>query len=118
MDTKDGRENERATEPKGLAANSGMARAVALKYTPGEHTAPQVVAAGRGLVAQRILDRAREAGVPVHRDAALVQALSALEVGDVIPPELYQAVAEVLVFLLDLEREANGSLGREQPTQV
>jgi flagellar biosynthesis protein len=76
--------------------------AAALSY-PG-HGAPKVVAAGQGLVAERILELAREAGVPTREDSALAQALAELELGTEIPPLLYQAVAEALVWALRLDR--------------
>ena len=76
--------------------------AAALGY-PG-HGAPKVVAAGKGLVAERILELAREAGVPAREDSALAQALAELELGTEIPPLLYQAVAEALVWALRLDR--------------
>ena len=76
--------------------------AAALRY-PG-HGAPKVVAAGKGLVAERILELAREAGVPTREDSALAQALAELELGSEIPPLLYQAVAEALVWALRLDR--------------
>jgi flagellar biosynthesis protein len=76
--------------------------AAALSY-PG-HGAPKVVAAGKGLVAERILELAREAGVPTREDSALAQALAELELGTEIPAVLYQAVAEALVWALRLDR--------------
>jgi flagellar biosynthesis protein len=76
--------------------------AAALTY-PG-HGAPKVVAAGKGLVAERILELARENGVPTREDSALAQALAELELGTEIPPLLYQAVAEALVWALRLDR--------------
>jgi flagellar biosynthesis protein len=60
--------------------------------------APEVVAAGRGALAQRILAHAREAGVPVHRDPELADALAALAVGDEVPEAMWKAVAEVLAW--------------------
>jgi flagellar biosynthesis protein len=74
-----------------------QARAAALRYRTGE-SAPALVASGRGHVADAILNAARAAGIPVREDALLVQALEGLEVGDDVPPELYQAVAEALVW--------------------
>ena len=62
-------------------------RATALRYTEGSE-APEVVATGRGEIARKILVAADEAGVPVRRDLALVEALSKLDVGRTIPPEL------------------------------
>jgi flagellar biosynthesis protein len=71
--------------------------AAALRYQGGEG-APTVVASGRGAIAERILAAAREAGVPVREDELLAQALAALDAGTEVPPELYQAVAEALVW--------------------
>jgi flagellar biosynthesis protein len=76
--------------------------AAALSY-PG-HGAPKVVAAGTGLVAERILELAREAGVPTREEPALAQALAELELNTEIPALLYQAVAEALVWALRLDR--------------
>ncbi|HLI26868.1 MAG TPA: EscU/YscU/HrcU family type III secretion system export apparatus switch protein [Chloroflexota bacterium] len=78
-------------------------RAVALRYTPGRDPAPVVAAAGRGPLAEEIVRRAQAAGVPVHEDAALADALATLAVGAVIPPGLYLAVAEVLAYIYRLE---------------
>ena len=72
-------------------------RAAALHYEGGDG-APTVVAAGQGHVADRIVELAREAGVPVREDRLLAEALSALEVGSQVPEALYRAVAEALVW--------------------
>jgi flagellar biosynthesis protein len=74
--------------------------AVALHYDGGG--APRLVAKGGGEVAERILEVAREHGVPLHEDPALARALARLELGEEIPRALYQAVAEVLAFALRL----------------
>jgi flagellar biosynthesis protein len=79
-------------------------RAAALHY--GGEGAPRVVAAGEGHVAERILAHARDAGVPVHDDPALAEALGALAVGQEVPEELWLAVAEVLAWAYALERDA------------
>jgi flagellar biosynthesis protein len=81
-------------------------RATALRYTEGSD-APEVVATGRGEIARKILDAAEEAGVPVRRDPALVEALSKLDVGQAIPPDLYIAVAEALVWAYRLDARAS-----------
>ena len=73
-------------------------QAIALEYNPDEE-APKVIATGRGALAERILERAKEANVPIHEDAKLADTLSRLEIGDMIPPELYEVVAEILVFV-------------------
>jgi flagellar biosynthesis protein len=80
-------------------------RATALRYTSGSG-APQVVATGAGVLAERILELARESGVPVREEPALVEALARLELGQEIPPELFQAVAEVLVWAYGLEKRS------------
>ena len=73
-------------------------QAVALAYDPGED-APKVLAAGKGLLAEKIIEKAKEADIPVHRDDKLADTLSRLDIGDMIPPELYEVVAEILVFV-------------------
>jgi len=73
-------------------------QAIALEYDPND-AAPIVVASGRGALAERIIEKAKEADVPVHRDDKLADTLSRLEIGDMIPPELYEVVAEILVFV-------------------
>lgn len=72
--------------------------AVALEYNP-EEDAPKVIASGKGVLAERIIDKAKETDIPVHRDDKLAETLSKLEIGDMIPPELYEVVAEILVFV-------------------
>jgi flagellar biosynthesis protein len=77
-------------------------RATALHYQPGD-AAPRVTATGSGLVAERIIAAAREAGVPVREDPALVQALSALDLGTSVPAEMWKAVAEALAWAYRLD---------------
>ena len=76
---------------------------VALEYTPGEE-APKINASGKGALAERIIDKAKEADVPVYQDSKLAKTLSKLEIGDMIPPELYGVVAEILVFVDECDR--------------
>jgi flagellar biosynthesis protein len=85
-------------------------RATALRYTRGEDAAPQVVATGSGLIAERIVEIAREQGLPVREDPALAEALSRLQLEQEIPPELFAAVAEVLVWAYGLERRNRGRI--------
>jgi flagellar biosynthesis protein len=81
-------------------------RATALRYEQGRR-APQVVATGAGLVADRILAAAREAGVPVRHDPALAEALAALELGADVPEALWKAVAETLAWAYRLDAQAS-----------
>jgi flagellar biosynthesis protein len=71
--------------------------AAALSYEAGAH-APKVVAAGSGELAERIVALAHEHGVPVRDDSALAEALARLELEADVPPELWVAVAEALVW--------------------
>jgi flagellar biosynthesis protein len=87
-------------------------RAVALSYDPATGPAPVVRASGQGLVADEILRRAAAAGVTIHQDRELVALLSRLDVGALIPPELYQVVAEVLAYVYRLEARLAGSDGQ------
>lgn len=77
--------------------------AVALAYEPGEQ-APKILAAGKGVLAEKIIDAAVEADVPTYKDDKLADTLSRLEIGDMIPPELYKVVAEILVFVNDMDK--------------
>lgn len=74
------------------------ALAVALSYRRREDVAPRVTAAGSGPVAERILELAREEGIPLRQDPELVAALAALGLGASIPVELYDLIAEVLAW--------------------
>lgn len=78
-------------------------QAVALAYTKGE-AAPRVVAKGKGLIAQEILSRAKEAGVYVHESPELLSLLMQVDLDERIPPALYIAVAELLAWIYRLEQ--------------
>lgn len=84
-------------------------RAAALRYRPEapyQDLAPRLVAKGEGKLAERILEEARRAGIPVERDPALIAALEPLDIDRLIPPELFQAVAVLLAALY----RANGRM--------
>ena len=74
-------------------------QAVALRYDTDGDSAPKVVAKGRGQIAENILQTAQNNKVPVYQNKGLTQMLMALELDSEIPPELYQAVAEVLSYI-------------------
>ena len=80
-------------------------RATALRYEQGQR-APRVTATGVGLVADRILAAARDAGIPVRHDPALAEALAKLELGSDVPEELWTAVAETLAWAYRLDAQA------------
>jgi flagellar biosynthesis protein len=74
-------------------------KAVALGYDAAKDSAPRVLASGRGYVGEKILALAQQNNIPIHKDPLLADALSSLAVDEVIPPELYQVVAEVLAYV-------------------
>lgn len=80
------------------------AKAAAVQYDQKTDDAPKLVASGEGYIAERIIEIARQADVPVVEDAALVSALLVLELGEEIPGELYEAVAKVLAFVYKLDK--------------
>jgi flagellar biosynthesis protein len=81
-------------------------KAVALKYDGKKDRAPRVVAKGRGRIAEKIIEIAKENNVPLYEDKNLVPILEALDLETDIPPELYRAVAEVLAFIYRLNGKA------------
>ncbi|MBB6674578.1 EscU/YscU/HrcU family type III secretion system export apparatus switch protein [Cohnella nanjingensis] len=92
--------------PNGEQPRALPRKAVALKYSPEQSAAPIVVAKGQGVIADEILRRAQDNGVPVQEDASLVEVLSKLDLQQEIPPELYRLVAEVLSFVYRSDRRA------------
>ena len=91
---------------------AGRQRATALRYdaSSGTSSAPRIVASGRGLIAERIVEEAEKAGVPVRRDEALAAALGGLEIGHEVPEELWVAVAEALAWAYGLDVRARRGL--------
>jgi len=86
-------------------------KASALAYTPGEDKAPKVIASGKGVIAEKILEVAKEVKIPVVEDAHLADTLDKLRVGSEIPAELYDVVAEVLSFISRVDEEAGRKFG-------
>jgi flagellar biosynthesis protein len=73
--------------------------AAAIRYDAARDDAPKLTAKGKGHVADRIIELARQHDIPVRSDKALIQILSQLDIDRHIPPELYKAVAEILAFV-------------------
>ena len=95
-----------------MEKNSGkkLKEAAALKYSP-DSNAPTIVALGKGEVAERMIETARGNDVPVFEDVSLAHTLNTLHIGDEIPPELYEVVAEILVFISKLDNDYGESYG-------
>lgn len=87
--------------------------AVALAYADNS-PAPRVVAKGRGLLAEAIIERARESGVYVHESPALVGLLMQVDLDRYVPPQLYVAVAEVLAWVYRLEQAESAAPAGKQ----
>ena len=87
-----------------MSATNPSQQAVALASEHGEF-APKIVAKGRGVVAEQIIARAKEHGIFVHQSKELVSLLMRVDLDDHIPAELYQAIAELLVWLYALEHD-------------
>ncbi|MFC5401918.1 EscU/YscU/HrcU family type III secretion system export apparatus switch protein [Cohnella soli] len=93
-------------------------KAVALQYEPGQSAAPTVIAKGQGVIAEEIMRRAQEHGIPLQEDSSLVEVLSKLDLNQEIPPELYQLVAEVLSFVYRSDRRADPKLEGRNPNSL
>ncbi len=86
-------------------------KAAALKYNEGKDRAPKLVAKGRGEVAKKIIDIAKECDIPIREDKKLVEILSSLDLYQEIPPDLYKAVAEILAFIYSLSKKKDAMKG-------
>lgn len=86
--------------------NKKVKTAVALEYDTSDD-APRVIASGTGILAEKIIEKAKESNVPIHEDDKLAQTLSKLEIGEMIPPELYEVVAEILIFVDSMDKIKN-----------
>ena len=78
--------------------------AVALGYDVKNKEAPYVIAAGKGVLAEKIIAESKKNDIPQYEDAKLVKSLSKLDIGENIPPELYEVVAQVLLFVDKMDR--------------
>ena len=85
--------------------STGRKAAAALKYRAGEDPAPRLVAKGLGIIAEKIIEAAKEASVPIQEDPDLAAILMTLNIDEVIPPEMYSAVAEVLAFIYRMNKK-------------
>ncbi len=78
-------------------------KAVALKYNLEKDNAPKIVATGKGKIAEKIIQTARENDIPIESNKDVVDILARLNIGDEIPEKLYRAIAEILSFIYSLE---------------
>lgn len=97
-----------------MAEQKIINKAVAIVYDEKESAAPRVVASGKGIVAEKIIATAREAGVHIKEDPNLVEILAKIPLGNEIPVELYQTVAEVLAFVYQVNNKFKNKLGERK----
>jgi flagellar biosynthesis protein len=76
-------------------------KAVALGYEKNQDYAPKVLASGKGMIAEKIIELAKENNIPLHRDADLVEILSVLEINEYIPLEVYSVIAEIFTYIYE-----------------
>ncbi|RPH38821.1 MAG: flagellar biosynthesis protein FlhB [Desulfobulbaceae bacterium] len=86
-------------------------KAVAILYDEAKGSAPRIIASGKGLVAEKIIETARAAGVHIQEDPNLVELLAKIPIGNEIPVELYQTVAEVLAFVYKINEKFKAKMG-------
>lgn len=83
----------------------GVKQAAAIKYSPESGKAPKIIALGKGQVAEKIMEKAKEHDVPLYNDPNLAEVLNTMRIGDEIPEDLYEVVASVLVFVSSLDKK-------------
>mgnify|MGYP000342020641 CR=1 FL=1 len=89
-----------------MAENKKKIKQVAaLKYSPGNNKAPEIIGLGKGEIAEKIIEKAKENDVPIYKNDELVNTLNQFNIGDEIPPELYEVVAQILVFVSDVDKK-------------
>ncbi|HAJ27378.1 MAG TPA: flagellar biosynthesis protein FlhB [Syntrophus sp. (in: bacteria)] len=87
--------------------------AAALQYDQDKDKAPKITAKGKGLIAEKIIELARENGIPIQQDPGLVQILCKLDIDEEIPVELYRAIAELLAFVYSMNERS-----KEMPSKL
>ena len=87
-----------------MPKNRSKLKAAALRYDPAIDDVPLLTAFGQGYVAEKIIALAEEEKIPIVYDAAMAEMLSKMNLGDEIPPELYAAVAQILVFISESDK--------------
>ncbi|MDP4093675.1 MAG: EscU/YscU/HrcU family type III secretion system export apparatus switch protein [Bacillota bacterium] len=95
--------------------NKGKVKeAAALRYSPDSDRAPKIVAVGKGEIAEKIVEKANESDVPIYQDEKLAHTLNSFNLGDEIPSELYEVVAEILVFIGNMDRNYGDGNGKRK----
>ncbi len=95
--------------------NNDTKKAAALQYRREKDAAPRLVAKGSGWLAEKIIQTAKEHNIPLKEDPHLLEILSTLDLYEEIPPALYKAVAEILVFIYKMNNKVLDSTGHNPP---
>lgn len=82
--------------------------AIAINYDKEKDIAPKIVAKGKGVIAEKIIDIAKQNNIPLYEDLDLIEVLSKVDVGQEIPPQLYKLIAEVLIYIY----KSNNKIGK------
>lgn len=82
--------------------------AIAINYDKEKDIAPKIIAKGRGILAEKIIDLAKQHNIPLYEDPDLIEVLSKLDMGQEIPPDLYKLIAEVLIYVY----KSNNKIGK------
>ncbi len=90
-------------------------KAVAILYDESKSAAPKVIASGKGLIARKIIETAREAGIYIQEDPNLIELLAKIPIGDEIPVELYKTIAEVLAFVYQVNERYRQKMEKKVP---
>ncbi|WP_077615065.1 EscU/YscU/HrcU family type III secretion system export apparatus switch protein [Caenibacillus caldisaponilyticus] len=98
-----------------MKASEQVKRAVALRYQADRDEAPKVVAKGTLETAKKIIETAKAHHIPIQEDETLVALLIQLDIGEAIPPELYQAVAEIFSFIYQLDKNYGNPMPPRRP---
>lgn len=88
----------------GKQEEKGLKQAAALQYSLDKDKAPKIIALGQGVIAEKIIETAEGNDIPTYVDPALAKTLSTLQIGDEIPPQLYEVVAKILIFVNHLDQ--------------
>ncbi len=79
--------------------NEKILKAAAIKYVKEKDNAPRLVAKGQRKIAEKIIEIAKKENIPIEKDEELVEVLASLDIGEEIPPQLYEVVAKILAFI-------------------
>ncbi len=97
-----------------MAEKKKMEKAVALLYDEAKTSAPHIIASGQGKIAEKIIETAKDAGVHIQEDPNLVELLAKIPIGDEIPVDLYQTVAEVLAFVYQVNEKYKDKMSKQK----